>query len=32
MKQGEHFFIAGGSATMYNDYANRFGVSSENWE
>jgi hypothetical protein len=30
--QGEHFFIAGGNANLYNQFTNQFGSFSENWE
>ena len=32
VEQGEHFFIAGGSANMYNHFENQPGSFSENWE
>ena len=32
VEQGEHFFIAGESAHLYNHCRNQFGSFSENWE
>jgi hypothetical protein len=29
VEQGEHFFIAGGSANLYNYYGNQFGGFSK---
>lgn len=30
LEQGEHSFIAGGSANLFNHFGNQFGVCSEN--
>jgi hypothetical protein len=31
VEPGKHFFIAGGSANLYNPIGNQFGSLSENW-
>ena len=32
VEEGEHSFIAGGSANLYSQFGNQYGVFSENWE
>ena len=32
VEQGEHIFIAGGNANLYNHFVNKFGIFSENLE
>jgi hypothetical protein len=32
VEQGEHFFIVDGTAELYNQFGNQFGVFLENWE